>query len=527
VTREAATARSRWVGRVLRDRWTIDERISRGGVGTVYAATHRNGSRAAIKVLHPEFARDPDTRSRFLQEGYAANQVNHPGVVRILDDDSSEDGQPFLVMELLEGEHLEARRVRKGGTLPLAEVHDMAEQLLDVLVAAHDKGIVHRDIKPENLFVTREGRLKVLDFGFAQMKSGFRTETTATGFLLGTPGFMSPEQAVGNRSKVDAQTDIWATGATLFTLISGEPVHDTQSAAEALVAAANYPARSLGTVTTGLAPRLVALVDRALAFDKAHRWPNARAMQTALREVIAKAAVTQRIERYSIPDREPVQEDPARYDTGGLEELDAGELESWSSVNAKKGPIGKGSLPLRPEPPRPSPPSERTSPDRHPADADDATLADPNASASAGPHADMPLDPTGDSGTLIMHGSPRNLLATLGSAAASLGPPLPRQPAPLPAPRAIVGPVAYSPEPPPVVLPVSAPPPISSAHPIHTPVDLPRVDPALLHARAAASAAITGKHPSQPSAGGRVLVFVAVVVATMIVVVAVGLFLLE
>ncbi|MBX3193418.1 MAG: serine/threonine protein kinase, partial [Labilithrix sp.] len=180
-------------------------------MGTVYAATHKNnGSRAAIKVLHPEFARDPDTRSRFLQEGYAANQVNHPGVVRILDDDTTEDGHSYLVMELLEGEVLETRRQRKGGRLPLADVYEVGEQLLDVLAAAHDKGIVHRDIKPENLFVTHQGRLKVLDFGFAQMKSGFRTEQTATGFLLGTPGFMSPEQAVGNRAQIDAQTDIWA-----------------------------------------------------------------------------------------------------------------------------------------------------------------------------------------------------------------------------------------------------------------------------------------------------------------------------
>jgi len=275
----------RWIGRVLRDKWRIDARISRGGVGTVYAATHKNnGSRAAIKVLHPEFSRDVDTRSRFLQEGYAANQVNHPGVVRILDDDTSETVTAYLVMELLEGELLETRRIRKGGRLPLSDVYEVGEQLLDVLAAAHEKGIVHRDIKPDNLFITHEGRLKVLDFGFAQMKSSFRTEQTATGFLLGTPGFMSPEQAIGNRPQIDAQTDIWAVGATLFTLISGEPVHAGESAAEMLVAAANFPPRSLATVTNGLNPRLVSVVDRALAFDKANRWPNARSMQFALRE---------------------------------------------------------------------------------------------------------------------------------------------------------------------------------------------------------------------------------------------------
>src|SRR5258708_3155577 len=105
--RDESTAGFRWVGRVLCDKWRIDARIARGGVAMVYAGTHKNnGNRVAIKVLHPEFSRDADTRSRFLQEGYAANKVGHPGVVRILDDDVTEEGLAFLVMELLEGELL-------------------------------------------------------------------------------------------------------------------------------------------------------------------------------------------------------------------------------------------------------------------------------------------------------------------------------------------------------------------------------------------------------------------------------------
>jgi serine/threonine-protein kinase len=323
---------SRWTGRVLRDKWRIDGRIARGGVGTVYAATHRkNGSRVAIKVLHPQFSRDEDTRSRFLQEGYAANRVGHPGVVRILDDDVTEEGFAFLVMELLEGELLERRRVRKGGMLPLREVYEVADQLLDVLAAAHDKSIVHRDIKPDNLFVTNEGRLKVLDFGFAHMKSGFRKEQTATGYLLGTPGFMSPEQATGNRDEIDAQTDIWAAGATLFTLISGHPVHDGESAAAMLMAAANYQPRSLATVTTGLSPELVRVVDRAVAFNKAARWPNARAMQAALRNVPGRP-VGRMFEsgRRSIPDNVLPPANPAE-----IEFLAADEVEE---VPASSGP---------------------------------------------------------------------------------------------------------------------------------------------------------------------------------------------
>jgi eukaryotic-like serine/threonine-protein kinase len=353
---------SRWIGRILRDKWRIDARIARGGVGTVWAATHKNnGNHVALKVLHPEFSRDADTRSRFLQEGYAANQVNHPGVVRILDDDMTEEGLAFLVMELLEGELLERRRMRKGGRLPLAEVYELGDQLLDVLAAAHDKGIVHRDVKPDNLFITNEGKLKVLDFGFAQMKTGFRKEQTATGFLLGTPGFMSPEQAVGNRAQVDAQTDIWAVGATLFTCLSAKPVHEGESAAEMLVAAANFPARSLASVERGLPPKLVEIVDRALLFDKSKRWANARAMQNALRSIPGRQALGGRLDsgQRSVPDgRErqpagpPSSERTVMEEVQQVEELDESALQdanpSWNerTVMADAGrPIPKDALP--------------------------------------------------------------------------------------------------------------------------------------------------------------------------------------
>jgi serine/threonine protein kinase len=191
--------------------------------------------------------------------------------------------------------------------MPWRELLRVVLQVLDGLEPLHRRGIVHRDVKPDNIFLTRQGRLKVLDFGFAQMKHGFRQEQTATGYLLGTPGFMSPEQAVGNRAKVDAQTDIWAVGATLFTLISGEPVHEGESAAEMLVAAANYQARPLGQVMPGVTPKLGQIVDKALAFEKTDRWPTARAMQAALRAIPGRVSVGTSFEsgRRSIPDDQP------------------------------------------------------------------------------------------------------------------------------------------------------------------------------------------------------------------------------
>ena len=164
-----ARARSR-LGRMLRGKWRLDALLGVGGMAAVYAATHRNGSRAAVKVLHSELTINPQVRNRFLREGYVANAVGHEGAVRVIDDDSAEDGSMFLVTELLDGETLEQRRIRCGGRLSEDEVLCLAEPLLDVLIAAHAKGVVHRDLKPENVFVTRNGQVKVLDFGIARLR---------------------------------------------------------------------------------------------------------------------------------------------------------------------------------------------------------------------------------------------------------------------------------------------------------------------------------------------------------------------
>jgi serine/threonine-protein kinase len=191
-------------------------------MASVYEAVHRNGNRVAIKMLHPHLSINADLRSRFLREGYAANRVNHQGAVRVLDDDMTEDGSVFLVMELLKGETLDARWETRGSRLAHREVCEHAHQLLDVLAAAHGQGVVHRDIKPENLFLTTDGVLKVLDFGIARLRDASGAEgATQTGRMIGTPAFMPPEQALGRSRQIDGQTDLWAVGATMFTLVSG------------------------------------------------------------------------------------------------------------------------------------------------------------------------------------------------------------------------------------------------------------------------------------------------------------------
>lgn len=274
-------ALARRVGKVLRRKYRLDRLLGVGGMAAVFAATHRNGSEVAVKILHRELAQLPSIRSRFLREGYVANQIAHPNVVRIMDDDDDdENGTVFLVMELLRGESLDARWERSAYRLPLDEVLVLADAVLDVLAVAHERGIVHRDIKPENLFITVSGALKVLDFGIARVLDG--TSATRTGQLLGTPAFMSPEQANGRVREVDARSDVWSLGATMFTLLSGVHVHVARSAPEQLIFAATQQARPVEWVAPGVPPPVSAVINRALAFDPQQRWPSATEMRGAL-----------------------------------------------------------------------------------------------------------------------------------------------------------------------------------------------------------------------------------------------------
>ncbi len=278
-----ARARTR-VGQVIKEKWRLDVLLGVGGMAVVYAATHRNGSRVAIKMMHPELSINPQVRSRFLREGYVANSIGHEGAVHIIDDDTAEDGSLFLVTELLDGETLEERRLRFGGKLSEDEVLSLTEQLLDVLVAAHAKGIVHRDIKPENVFLTRTGVVKVLDFGIARLRELSNASTaTQSGASMGTPAYMPPEQARGLWDQVDARSDLWAVGATMFHLLSGKMVHQGRTPNEVLLDAMTKPPPPIADVAPDVTPAVARLVDKALAFERENRWLDAGRMQDALR----------------------------------------------------------------------------------------------------------------------------------------------------------------------------------------------------------------------------------------------------
>src|SRR5208282_4652178 len=159
------------IGTVIKGKWTLDSMLGVGGMAAVYGASHRNGQRAALKILHADFARDKTICERFLREGYVSNKIGHPACVAVLDDDKTDDDAPFLVMELLEGYTVRDLWKKAGRRMAFPDVLRICDDILDCLVACHAIGVIHRDLKPANIFVTQAQVTKVLDFGVAQMRS--------------------------------------------------------------------------------------------------------------------------------------------------------------------------------------------------------------------------------------------------------------------------------------------------------------------------------------------------------------------
>lgn len=303
------------VGRVLRDKWHLDEVIGTGGFSAVYAATHRNGKRVAIKILNPELSAIETARTRFIREAYAVNAVDHPGMVSVVDDDVDDDGCIYLVMDLLEGETLEERRQRSGGSLDFDDVLTMADDVLDVLAAAHEKGVIHRDLKPENVFICKSGQIKLLDFGVAKLREMPHAKAlTVNGIVIGTPAFMPPEQARGQWEQVDERSDLWSMGATMFTLLTGQLVHGHLSPHEALVASVSRPAPALDDISPGAPRSLVTFMARALAFDRTNRFQSAREMQRAVRALLSELSSRASVRGRHI-ENEPTLEDDKKATT--------------------------------------------------------------------------------------------------------------------------------------------------------------------------------------------------------------------
>ena len=284
------------VGSTVDGRWRIDALLGCGSTSAVYAATHRNGHRAALKIIHQALCADPVLIQRFLREAGLANAIKHRAIVPIGDDGLTEDGCAYLVLELLEGETLDAIRERGGGRISLEELAPIADELMSAISAVHAAGVVHRDLKPGNVFISKprpgaanqtRGRLKLLDFGTARIfDREMDSSLSAAGLVMGTPAYMSPEQARGARAEVDAQSDVFALGAMIFTLLTGEHVHVGRDSHQQLLMAAMRPARFVSTADRSIDHRVAASIDRALAYSKKDRWLDVHSLRVAFRDAV-------------------------------------------------------------------------------------------------------------------------------------------------------------------------------------------------------------------------------------------------
>lgn len=251
--------------------YRIIERLGDGGMGEVFKAEDlRLERRVALKFLPPELGRDPVAKERFVQEAKAASALDHRNLCTIHDIDETEDGRLFIAMAFYQGETLAERLA--GGPLALEDALEIAEQVAEGLVEAHARGIVHRDVKPANLMITRRGVVKILDFGLAKLAEG--PGLTKTGTSLGTPAYMSPEQARGE--EVDHRTDLWSLGVVLYEMLAGRRPFRGSSHAETLHAILYDDPPELTSIREGVPPPVRDLVARLLARDPARRAASAR-----------------------------------------------------------------------------------------------------------------------------------------------------------------------------------------------------------------------------------------------------------
>jgi eukaryotic-like serine/threonine-protein kinase len=264
----------------LAGQYTFGREIGRGGMGVVYCARDLKLERlVAIKVLPPYLERDADVRERFLREARTAASLSHPNIVPIYRADEL-DGHVFFVMAYVDGESL-AQRVRARGPLPVAEVLPNLCDVAHALAYAHRRSIVHRDVKAENILIDRAtGHALIADFGIARVAAA--ASMTATGQLLGTVWYMSPEQVMGQ--PIDGRADLYALGVVAFYALAGRFPFEYEAAAAVLVAHATKPAPPLGTVASAVPRAVAAVVDRCLAKDPAARYATGDELARALEE---------------------------------------------------------------------------------------------------------------------------------------------------------------------------------------------------------------------------------------------------
>ena len=270
-----------YVERALGQHYELGDEIGRGGMGIVYRARDRRLKRTvAIKVLPPELAFRSEIKTRFLREAETAAQLNHPNIVPIYTVDEAQ-GLVFFEMAFVSGENL-AKRLHDRGVLPVNEVRRLLRDVADALAYAHERGVVHRDIKPDNILLDAEtGRPMVTDFGIARAVSDSDSRLTATGMAIGTPAYMSPEQAAGERT-IDGRSDIYALGIVAYQMLAGEPPFSAASTPAMLVKHISERPTPIEQRRADMPPDLARAVMVMLEKDPANRFATAGDLVAAL-----------------------------------------------------------------------------------------------------------------------------------------------------------------------------------------------------------------------------------------------------
>jgi serine/threonine-protein kinase len=271
-------------GDLIADRYELEELVGSGGMSSVFRARDRQlGRRVAIKILHDRFGEDPEYVERFRREARAVARLTHPHIVTVIDR-GADDGRQYIVFEHVEGENLKELVVRTG-RLPVRRAVELVLAVADGLAFAHEHGLVHRDVKPQNVLLSREGEVKVTDFGIARSLD-VEHGVTQTGTVIGTGEYLAPEQASGE--PVSPATDVYSLGVVLWELLTG----DVPFAGDNFVAVAlrhvNELPPSLTDERPDVPPRLAAAVERALAKDPARRFPTMSAFAAELRACLTE-----------------------------------------------------------------------------------------------------------------------------------------------------------------------------------------------------------------------------------------------
>jgi hypothetical protein len=281
-----------FVGRTLAGTWRVESLLARGGMGAVFRGRHvANGQPCAVKVLLPDASLDDDALRRFEREATSASKLGHASIVRVLDFGRSDDGAAFLVMELLEGETLEARLQRQGA-LPASDAIDIVRQIGDALVCAHDAGLLHRDIKPANVFLVRDAaRVVLVDFGLVRpLEENVVSRLTTSGVVAGTPLYMSPEQAAGET--LDVRSDVYALAVVLFEMLTGTPPFFDRTVAQVYARLLREDAPRVHDALPTCPPALDDVIARALARSPNDRPSTMRDFLRALDEIDLRAPPT-------------------------------------------------------------------------------------------------------------------------------------------------------------------------------------------------------------------------------------------